>query len=602
MTMEHSTLPNDLNSLKIDQACPLCSTAKTFNHWSTFRDAFVSLTTRSFDCPLCLTSVQGVDKFALHLVSHDLRDKVALRPTYPELKNNQMKEHQSFQPIESSIPELSIKEDVPSAVNPEQAHDALDELLQDFTEFVKQEDKTPLPVVAPEFPHLINNPMPPAYDNEMWANSAAQMNHNNGLTLSTFGMDSKQQDSKIKKSYAKATKCEKSESSVHCELCGWNFDNEKFLQLHKVLMHSPHRTRLNDCHPDDSRLRRLKNEFRCRECNLVFSECDEFTHHLKSVHNDHRHACNVCAKLFKLRGSLLVHQRVVHNPIGEDRAFHCRTCNRKFSNKYRRDNHEKRHGDSRHFDCEKCDLSFEEKGEYEVHIETHINMHRCDVCQESFNSESALVVHSVSCHKQTDIKAENDMVAACDLQQFHRSDCKQEPFSGPQSVSTFEGSNPPSVDQNDAAFSCKVCDKKFKKEAHLNQHVQTHEVKQWDCDVCKKSFTTKYFLKKHKRLHTGLFFSFSNVSTVKMMTFLIIGETPYCCGTCGKSFTFQQSYHKHMLYHTDEKPYTCAQCGRSFKELSTLQNHERIHSGERPFACETCGKSFRQRVSYLVHR
>ncbi len=80
------------------------------------------------------------------------------------------------------------------------------------------------------------------------------------------------------------------------------------------------------------------------------------------------------------------------------------------------------------------------------------------------------------------------------------------------------------------------------------------------------------------------------------------GETPYKCQICGRSFTFQQSFHKHMLYHTDEKPYSCSQCGRAFKELSTLQNHERIHSGERPFECETCGKSFRQRVSYLVHR
>lgn len=77
---------------------------------------------------------------------------------------------------------------------------------------------------------------------------------------------------------------------------------------------------------------------------------------------------------------------------------------------------------------------------------------------------------------------------------------------------------------------------------------------------------------------------------------------PYCCNLCNKSFTFQQSYHKHMLYHSSDKPHTCNECGRAFKELSTLQNHARIHSGERPFVCETCGKCFRQRVSYLVHR
>ena len=35
-----------------------------------------------------------------------------------------------------------------------------------------------------------------------------------------------------------------------------------------------------------------------------------------------------------------------------------------------------------------------------------------------------------------------------------------------------------------------------------------------------------------------------------------LGETPYACHLCGRAFTFQQSYHKHMLYHTDEKPYT----------------------------------------------
>ncbi|CAH2254695.1 jg1812 [Pararge aegeria aegeria] len=80
------------------------------------------------------------------------------------------------------------------------------------------------------------------------------------------------------------------------------------------------------------------------------------------------------------------------------------------------------------------------------------------------------------------------------------------------------------------------------------------------------------------------------------------GETPYACTQCNKTFTFQQSYHKHLLYHNDEKPHTCSFCGRAFKELSTLHNHQRIHTGEKPFACETCGKCFRQRVSYLVHR
>ncbi|ENN77252.1 hypothetical protein D910_10491 [Dendroctonus ponderosae] len=102
-------------------------------------------------------------------------------------------------------------------------------------------------------------------------------------------------------------------------------------------------------------------------------------------------------------------------------------------------------------------------------------------------------------------------------------------------------------------------------------------------------FTTKYFLKKHKRLHTGRLGSPSSAALFARKC-PFAGEMPYSCTICNKSFTFQQSYHKHMLYHSSEKPYVCNECGRAFKEHSTLQNHARIHSGERPFGCDICGK------------
>lgn len=119
--------------------------------------------------------------------------------------------------------------------------------------------------------------------------------------------------------------------------------------------------------------------------------------------------------------------------------------------------------------------------------------------------------------------------------------------------------------------------------------------KLWECDICAKWFTTKYFLKKHKRLHTGACVRPSPNCFPFLCKYLIAwcpnaGEMPYTCEHCGKTFTFQQSYHKHLLYHTDDKPHVCLTCGRAFKEMSTLHNHERIHSGEKPFKCETCGK------------
>lgn len=55
--------------------CPLCFHLGVFKDWSSYRDSFVSLTTRSFPCPACHVQIQGVDKFALHLVSHELKTK-----------------------------------------------------------------------------------------------------------------------------------------------------------------------------------------------------------------------------------------------------------------------------------------------------------------------------------------------------------------------------------------------------------------------------------------------------------------------------------------------------------------------------------------------
>ena len=100
-------------------------------------------------------------------------------------------------------------------------------------------------------------------------------------------------------------------SQVQCSLCGWNFDNDNFLQLHMMLMHSKRNQAILQ-----RRLKRVVDDYKCRECDCTFSVYEEFVSHLRQVHNDHRFVCHICAKVFKLKGSLLVHLRVVHNPLG----------------------------------------------------------------------------------------------------------------------------------------------------------------------------------------------------------------------------------------------------------------------------------------------
>ena len=100
-------------------------------------------------------------------------------------------------------------------------------------------------------------------------------------------------------------------SGVTCGECGWMFDNASFLHLHKALMHGRRR-------PESTTCQELTT-FSCEQCDTMamgaqgqqstFPNIVQFSQHLQTQHNDNRHVCKYCAKLFKLKGSLLVHQR-----------------------------------------------------------------------------------------------------------------------------------------------------------------------------------------------------------------------------------------------------------------------------------------------------
>uniref|UniRef100_A0A8D8PV26 Zinc finger protein 250 n=1 Tax=Cacopsylla melanoneura TaxID=428564 RepID=A0A8D8PV26_9HEMI len=82
----------------------------------------------------------------------------------------------------------------------------------------------------------------------------------------------------------------------------------------------------------------------------------------------------------------------------------------------------------------------------------------------------------------------------------------------------------------------------------------------YTCDYCNKCFKQEAHLKQHVRIHTD--------------------DRPYGCTYCGKAFRQKAVLNQHVRLHTGEKPYECETCGEKFRQMTTLKLHMRKHLAE----------------------
>ena len=127
-------------------------------------------------------------------------------------------------------------------------------------------------------------------------------------------------------------------------------------------------------------LEQTKFQFRCNQCNFIYSEQKSLYLHKKQKHADRTFHCDSCENAYSTRNSLARHVLYYHKNPG---SYICGICNMKFNRKDFLDKHIRRHSDDKQFQCTICQKLFKTKCSLSAHVNGLHNDKRryiCDFC------------------------------------------------------------------------------------------------------------------------------------------------------------------------------------------------------------------------------
>lgn len=159
-----------------------------------------------------------------------------------------------------------------------------------------------------------------------------------------------------------------------CNICGFHFPDHNILLLHKQLVH-------------------MINE---KDLNIIPENL------LKN------YSCHLCSKVFKMRGSLMVHMRVAHMGynlgslvkgeqiefIFNENKYNCPTCGKKFKKEQHVIQHLKTH-EAKQWECDICSKMFTTKYFLKKHKRLHSGEmpYKCNICNKTFTFQQSYHKH-----------------------------------------------------------------------------------------------------------------------------------------------------------------------------------------------------------------
>ena len=318
----------------------------------------------------------------------------------------------------------------------------------------------------------------------------------------------------------------KSGFKYECDICGKEFENEKYVSRHvKNVHHRNSRNLILECNFCEKKLasgielrkhhfkhvEENKNIFFCGKCDKTFRSNRGLKLHLQTIHyKNWSGSCLICDKIFNSQIMLERHIKTWHEP--KKRGLTCNLCAKIFMNKTKLSLHESIHSETiLWYACDICEKTFSKRNYLKVHFRiAHVTNTRssCELCFQEFKYKWYLERHMESNHQPKKYKCSH-----C-LQLFGSSNSMKTHMKRKHDTST------------QVQFECGLCKKLFAEKGNLKRHYRSiHKKIRHSCKICNKSYSDQTVLKNHVlTIHQG---------------------TNYGCDICEKTFNFPKSLKIH---------------------------------------------------------
>ncbi|XP_048485963.1 zinc finger protein 184 isoform X5 [Plutella xylostella] len=221
--------------------------------------------------------------------------------------------------------------------------------------------------------------------------------------------------------------------------------------------------------------------FTCVICSVVHISFKNLYLHMSSHYRNY--CCNKCGVGYITIAALRKHMKT-----HEDGNFPCAYCDKVYSSKAKKRNHEKgvHTGGWLRNKCPHCPeifVSYYDRSEHLVRVHNLAPVtYPCNACNKVYKKKFELNRHIKHHHLQQ----KNYMCDFCKLSFFSKRGLVDH-------MARHTGSD---------VFCCELCNKRFARLRTLKEHIRSHDnQKKYQCDVCKKTFMQKSSLKIHSKLH-----------------------------------------------------------------------------------------------------